>query len=209
MPHTFHAFVLCFLLIPSVYFAQCGPPPSANCSAVPISEMQLSGPSALNFSFQELSQYYGGITYSGSNILRLKVDPINGNCKWSLKMIIDNNPAAPTPFNEWETLFNYGTGTTAPPINLLDVRVYNGCNTPISSGVYQTFPGGNGSEIILIDDVALIPAGSCITNVNGAGSYLTNYNEYTFTIDYRITPNLNYSPGIYQLSVRFCLVEDN
>jgi len=202
-------FFIVFTSICSALSSQCGPPPSSNCAAVPVSEMQLGGSNAVSFTFQEMSQYYGGITFSGSNILRLKVEPITIDCKWSLKMIIENNPSAPTPANEWETLYSYGADANPPPISLLEVRVSNGCSTPIANGVYQNFPGTNGSEIILIDDIVINPAGSCVTNVNGAGSYLTNYNEFTFTIDYRITPGLSYSAGIYQLAVRFCLVEDN
>jgi hypothetical protein len=190
-------------------FAQCGPPPTNNCAPYPASEMLLGGSDAVYFTFNEFNQYYGGITYGGATTLRLKVDSLNSLCKWSLKMIVDNNPAATSDPSEWETLYSYGAGTSAPPINLLSVRVYNGCNTPIMSGVYQNFPGTNQSEITLIDDISLNPAGTCGPNVNGSGSYISNFNEFTFTIDYRVIPGLTFSPGIYQLSIRFCLVEEN
>jgi len=202
-----------FLLISSwlanSVFSQCGPPVSANCAPFPNSELLATGPSSLNFTFSDFNMYYGGLTMGGATVLRLRVDSLNSNCKWSLKMIVDNNPSATANPSDWETVYSYSGGPDIPDINLLQVRIYNGCNTPILNGVYQSFPGGNASEIILIDDVSINPAGSCGPNVNGYGSYITNFNEFTFTIDYRIIPQFLYSPGVYQLNIRFCLVESN
>jgi hypothetical protein len=122
-------------------------------------------------------------------------------------MYIDNN-GAPTPLNEWETSLPYSTSGAKPTLDLIQVKIYNGCNTPINSGVYQNFMPANGAFIDIINDVALNVAGSCTTNVNGAGSYLTNYNEYSFTVDYRIVPGLTHAAGMYTLNIRFCLVEE-
>ncbi|MBX7205901.1 MAG: hypothetical protein K1X81_10805 [Bacteroidia bacterium] len=188
--------------------AQCGPPAASNCQAVPASNMFISGNTNLDFIFDSFSKYSSGITISGATQLRLTVLPNNASCKWKLRVYIDNNPSAPTPVNEWETLTNYGGTGNIPQIDLMEVRIYNGCNTPINSGIYQNFTPLNGSYIDIINDIVLNPAGSCVTNVNGAGSYLTNYKEYSFTIDYRLQPGLLYKAGAYQLTLRFCLVED-
>jgi hypothetical protein len=61
----------------------------------------------------------------------------------------------------------------------------------------------------IVNDASLIPAGSCATNVNSAGSYLTDPNEYTFMVDYRIVPGLNFTSGYYQVVLHFCLVEQS
>ncbi len=52
------------------------------------------------------------------------------------------------------------------------------------------------------------PAGSCTTNVNGSGDYLTNYSEYNFNIDIRLKPGFQLNPGIFQLNVKFTLTEN-
>lgn len=188
-------------------FSQCGPPASAHCQGIPFSELIRSTPGNIDFTFDNFSKYNGGITFSGATLLRLKVLANDVSCKWVLRMYIDNN-GAPTPLNEWETSLPYSTSGLKPTLDLIQVKVYNGCNTPINSGVYQDFLPANGASIDIINDVALNVAGSCTTNVNGAGSYLTNYNEYSFTVDYRIVPGLTYAAGMYTLNIRFCLVEE-
>ena len=188
--------------------AQCGPPAASNCKAIPASNMFIAGNINLDFIFDSFSKYTSGITISGATQLRLTVLPNNASCKWKLRVYIDNNPSAPTPLNEWETLNSYGGSGNTPLIDLMEVRIYNGCNTPINSGIYQNFTPVNGSFIDIINDIVLNPAGACIANVNGSGSYLTNYKEYSFTIDYRLHPGLQYKAGAYQLTLRFCLVED-
>lgn len=188
-------------------YGQCEGVSSANCQAVPSSEMMLSTESSLSFAFTDFKDYTAGQTINGASRLRLKVEPNNALCKWSLRVYIENNPAAGTALSDWETLFNYGNQTSIPSLDLLELRVYNGCGTPISSGVYQKFQPVNGAYIDIINDSDLTIPGTCTTNVNGAGSYVTNYNEFTFNIDYRIVPGLSWSAGIYQLNLHFCLVE--
>ncbi|HET6226138.1 MAG TPA: hypothetical protein VFF27_07645, partial [Bacteroidia bacterium] len=152
-------------------------------------------------------KYNGGISMSGATLLRLKVLGNDASCKWVLRMYIDNNGGA-TPANEWQTSLPYSTSGAKPTLDLIQVKIYNGCNTPINSGVYQNFMPATGASIDIINDVALNAAGSCSTNVNSAGSYLTNYNEFSFTVDYKIVPGLNYAAGMYTLNIRFCLVEE-
>jgi hypothetical protein len=166
-----------------------------------------STPGNLDFTFDNFSKYNGGVTFSGATLLRLKVLPNDVSCKWVLRMYIENNGGG-TPNNEWETSFPYTASGLKPTLDLLQVKVYNGCNTPISSGIYQNFAAANWAPIDIINDAALNAAGSCVTNVNGAGSYLTNYNEYSFTVDYRIVPGLSYAAGMYTLNIHFCLVEE-
>ncbi|CAN5597879.1 hypothetical protein BH11BAC2_BH11BAC2_13310 [soil metagenome] len=196
-----------FSLVAMDCSAQCGAPTSANCQGVPFSELIQSSSGNVDFVFDDFSKYAAGITQSGTTMLRLKVAANNASCKWALRVYIENNPGAGTPVNEWETLNNYGSGADAPTLDLLALKIYNGCGTPINSGIYQNFAAVNGSFIDIINDATLIPQGSCITNVNGAGSYLSSANEYTFIIDYRVVPGLTFTPGTYQLILHFCLVE--
>ncbi len=188
-------------------FSQCGPPASAHCQGIPFSELIRSTPGNIDFTFDNFSKYNGGITLSGATLLRLKVLANDISCKWALRMYIDNNGGA-TPINEWETSLPYSISGLKPTLDLIQVKIYNGCNTPINSGIYQNFIPANGAFIDIINDVTLNAAGSCAPNVNGAGSYLTNYNEFSFTVDYRIVPGLTYAAGMYSLNIKFCLVEE-
>lgn len=187
--------------------AQCGAPTTSNCQAVPSSELIQSTSGAINLNFDDFSKYRSGITISGATTLRLKVLPNNASCKWSLRVYIENNPASGTPVDQWETVSMYGTGVNAPTLDLLSFKVYNGCGTPINNNIYQNFLPVNGAFIDIINDITLTTAGNCGTNVNGAGTYLSHPAEYTFMIDYRVLPGLNFSPGVYQLNLHFCLVE--
>ena len=189
---------------------QCNFPATSNCSGISpggTSEFHLiPSPNNVDFTFDELSDYLGGRTISGSTVLKLKVDAFNASCKWKLVMYLDNNSS---PGDEWETKTPYGTSGVTPEVDLIQVRVYNPCGTPQSNNVYQTF--SNMVTILpIIDAAAINPAGLCNgSEVNSKGSYLWDYGEFSFTIDYRITPGLtaNYKPGIYELKIRFCLVE--
>jgi hypothetical protein len=215
LPQPSYLFISKLLLFTVVSFgclesnAQCGSPVTANCQAVPSSELIQSGNGNVDFVFDDFSKYNGGITQSGTTTLRLKVLPNNPSCKWTLRVYIENNPGGGSPVNQWETLSSYGNGTDAPTLDLLAIKIYNGCGTPINSGVYQNFAAINGSFIDIVNDASLIPAGSCATNVNSAGSYLTDPNEYTFMVDYRIVPGLNFTSGYYQVVLHFCLVEQS
>ena len=123
-------------------------------------------------------------------------------------MDVDNNGHLPN--NEWDPIAYYGSSGDSPELNLIQINVYNGCGTPLNSGTYQIFSGNVQYDILeIIPDLAVrnMP-GSCDgTNINGPGSYLADYNEYNFTIDYRIIPGYNLRPGAYQIKIDFCLVE--
>lgn len=195
------------LLASNEVFGQCGAPSTANCQGVPVSELMQSSAGNVDFVFDDFSRYRSGITFSGVTTLRLKVVPNNASCKWALRVYIENNPSGGTPLDEWETINTYGAGSNPPTLDLLGFKVYNGCGTPINNNIYQNFAAVNGSFIDIINDVALTSAGGCTTNVNSAGTYLTNPSEFTFMIDYRIVPGLNFSSGVYQVNLHFCLVE--
>lgn len=209
--------VFAFYLFPLLASAQCGiydptlpyvcgPPSNSNCDAYPKNAMLLETSPTVNFTFDNMTAYNAGITYSGSTILHLKVDSGNAACKWKLVMYIDNG-GAPTAAGDWNKLATYGGSGTTPAISLLQVRVYNNCNTPMCES-WENFTT-TGQAIDIIKDAILVPAGSCTTNVNGLGSYLNHYNEYTFTIDYKIVPGFSMQPGTYNLTLHFCLVEDD
>lgn len=162
--------------------------------------------------FDDFTKYNAGVTINSVTRLRIRVedktiaDPL---CSWNLRMFIENNSGSGTPIDEWEELTSYGNGNADnPKISLLQVRVRNSCATSPSDNVFRSF--NDASEILDIIEQMLpvTPAGSCTQNVNGPGSYLTNFDEFNFDIDIRINPGFAYNPGIFNLNIRFRLEEN-
>ncbi len=164
-----------------------------------------------DFVFDSFSKYIAGVTFYGVAKVNIKVDdqvPPNPDCKWMLTMTVENNPSGGTGVDRWETLATYSLGSSNPPdIEILDVRITNGCSTSPVDGVYQHFIQ-SGDYIEIIENTGIrIDAGSCTTNVNGPGNHLMNYDEFHFQIDFRIVPGFDFDPGIYQLQIKFQLTE--
>ncbi len=215
LPLSYLFFFYLFFLIPFTHLAQCTPL-SANCDPNHAnSAIIMDTQPNKEFYFDSFGKYAGGITYNGSTILKVKVAANPSlTCQWKLVMIVSNGGSLVTPVSsEWETLVNYGFGTSSnkPTIDFLQVRVSNGCATPQNSGIWQQFNPADGDVIDIINPNSLTPAGAstaCGGETNGVGTYLgVDYNEFSFTVDYRIVPNLSFNPGRYELSIKFCLVE--
>ena len=206
-------FIISCSLVSICYSQPCQNPATSNCSdaIAGTSQFIMSTPGNVDFEFNDMQKYIAGITHSGSTQLRLKVDEIiAGQCKWHLMMYITNNGYLPA--NEWEPLTFYGSSGTAPLLTLIQVKVYNGCGTPVSD-IYRVFSPGNENDILEIipalPDPINMPAPCDGTMVNGTGSYLTDYNEYNFTVDYRVIPGYSLRPGAYQITIKFCLKEED
>ena len=162
--------------------------------------------------FDDFTRYNGGITINSVTRLRIIVedqtvpDPL---CSWSLRMFIENNSGAGTPVDEWEELTTYGNGNAGnPELSALQIRVRNTCATSPSDNTFQSFSTTSDVLDIIAQMLPVTPAGSCTQNVNGPGSYLTNFDEFTFDIDIRLNPGFQYNPGIYNLNIRFRLEEN-
>lgn len=167
------------------------------------------------FVFDNFSSYESG--YPRTTIARLRVrvlDKVTPDnlCSWNLTIDLDNNGA---PATEWEELSLYGTGIGLNPLlDIVEIRVTNDCLTSLDLS--------NFVSLNEIDDVLDIiepiigaleasdvkSAGSCTKNVNGAGDYINNYDEYTFKIEMRIKPGMSYNPGKFALSFNFRLEEN-
>lgn len=196
--------------------AICDAPTAAECAAFPNSQIILQNQQSsqlVEFTFDNFSDYNGGITYYGSTMLRLIVadnTSNGGTCAWKLKMHITNG-GVPIPTNEWETLASYGTSGAKPQLNLIKVRVTNACSSSPLNGAWQSFAAADNSFITLIDNAIPQAAGALFGcsggETNGVGSYLTNPGEYSFIIDYRLEPGLFRTPGKYEMAIKFCITE--
>ena len=162
--------------------------------------------------FDDFSYYQAGYNINSVARIRVKVtdqSPVDVACSWSLVMTIENNPGAGTPINEWDELALYGNGLNInPTIDMLEVRVRNVCATSPIDGTFQSFTNNGDIIDIIASMLPVTPSGSCTTNVNGAGDYLTEYSEYNFDIDVRLKPSFQLNPGIFQLNINFTLTEN-
>jgi hypothetical protein len=175
------------------------------------------------FTFDSFSKYLSGITITGGTILKLIVaddTTKSGVCDFKLCMSVSNFGATG---DEWKTEDSYGSSTSAPKptIGFLKIRVDNACHTPKNYGQWQEF-SNDGDTFGIIDQAgstSTTATSGCGfaagTEVNGAGTYLgPDYGEMTFVIDYKITPKttggaLSLAPGLYKMSIRYCLTEDD
>lgn len=173
----------------------------------PSSQMIMKTPNAYTFTFDNFSSYNGGLTITGGTILNIVTQNNPGDtCHWKLRMYIHTNDPGGTAWDG--QAYGSPSGGTKPLLDLLQVRVYNYCGTAYKNLVLQNFSNVNDGFIDIIDDVALHFPGSCGgSEVNTAGSYLTDYGEYSFNIDYVIKPGVRYTPGYYTISVNFCITE--
>lgn len=190
---------------------------SQNCATLNLTNSEI--PVSIDFFFDNMSDYVSGKTIAGKVQLKISATDIDGippPCKWGLKMRVQNytiNIPAPA-LTDWEDAVYYGTNGTPPPIDLIWVRAYNVCKTPINDGFVQfgPLPAETLDEIIIINDIAAnVAANPCIADVqiNTAGSYLTFYDQFVFNVDFRVKPDLtlNNRPGKYEIKVFFRLFE--
>jgi hypothetical protein len=191
--------------------------PTLGCSSLQIVDFKISE-SQQEFVFDTFSKWKSGITINGATVIRVIAVQDAGNpteiCDWKLRMRINNGSATG---NEWETLDTYGSSSSGnkPFVGMLKVKVSNGCGSPQFNDVWQTFA----TDMAVLNIINPSPSpvitnlgnANCGGETNGAGSYLSvDYNEFVFTIDYRIIPAVNTDlvPGRYQLKLDFCISQN-
>lgn len=194
----------------------CTPSPTFNCEDVTTGSVYLMASAAnIDMTFDSFGKFISGITVNGATLLRLTVAEVAAPvtpCRWQLHANIDNSAFLATN-TIWEQIYDYGTpGPPYPTIDKMQIRVRNACNTSLTGAGFANILNTTQSiDIVESPGVSNNPGipGVCPgTNVNRPGSYLTNYGEYAFAIDYRVLPTTTFMPGIYQLTIRFCLSED-
>ncbi len=163
----------------------------------------------VDFNFTRFNEINGGIVQSGSTQIRIKTkNNPSSTCQWKLVMYVSNFSGTTSP-TDWSNQVSYGSAAVGviPQLDLLEIRVDNFCHTASNSGIWQRFSALNGASLDIINSAILTPAGTCLSQVNGAGDFSSNYGEYNFTVDYRIIPGYSKKPGIYSIKIIFCLSE--
>ena len=170
-------------------------------------------PVSLNLQFTSFSDYVSGVTIIGAATLKLSISDkaiVDPDCRWFLRMEIENNPGSGTLTTDWETLVQFGSGVAPEPtLDILEVRISNNCATGIANGIFtKPFTSTLNIQDIIAASATTIAAGSCPNpGANGPGNYLENYGEYTFRLDVRVNPSYIFSPGIYQVNLKFHIEE--
>jgi len=166
------------------------------------------------FTFDTFGKYYsamnGGLTMNGATTIRLNVAG-NAACRWKLHAYFENFGARPSA--DWTVNTTYSATGTVPTIDILQLRIRNECSTSLTGAGFTPAMVDNSGTIFIIDNTIAPNANAgdpCpAQNVNSSGDYLTNYTQYHFMVDYKVTlPAMGLRPGNYSLMVRFCLSED-
>jgi hypothetical protein len=157
----------------------------------------------LDFTFNSIQKYINGITVA--HALELNINAIGS--EWDL--YIGATTTAAGSFNVINSYSN--TGTTPPPVSLIQARIYDSNNTPISgSGFFPLTDIATPTYIIgsSSNDAAVNCGDAVPTGTNTPGSYLTDPECYKFKVDLKLVPGLTYRPGLYTLRIDFIIIED-
>ncbi|WP_207427935.1 hypothetical protein [Pedobacter sp. SYSU D00535] len=154
----------------------------------------------VNFDFNTIEKYQKGIIIP--SFLTLRVE--SPGAEWDLYV------GTTTTTNGFFDVNNaYGSsGNSSIPVNILQARVYNTANTTQTGTSFFNLSDISSPNYI-IGSSGNDPAAPCgVTGANAAGSYNTQPQCYTFKVDLKATPGLNYRAGSYSLRVDFILMQD-
>ena len=193
----------------------------------PILQLNMSTPNQIDFTFDDINEYYGGITKYGATILK-----VSSTVTWDLYAVARSNGNVGAGY--WDQQIKYGTGgsrgtlantgaTNQLPLSLLEL--HQSQPNPISSaplGTYADYSANfppvaspSGSNSIYVDPTgAGVPPGSLHKYIAGhkgttgsadgvaGGSYLQAgagalTSNYYYSIDYRIVPGL---PAVFPMA---------
>lgn len=182
----------------------------------PVLQLEMTTPNQIEFTFDEISEYYAGITQYAATILK-----VSSTVSWDLYAVGRSNGTNGAEF--WDQQIDYGNDNTNAipdlPLSLLELRQSqanngDGAATGAFTDYNQAFsPSGTPSagNSLYVNGGTITPptaadkyiAGHAgTTGVAGddfipGGSYLTqtgNTSDYYYAIDYRILPGL---PAIF------------
>lgn len=186
----------------------------------PILQLNMSTPNQIDFTFDDINEYYGGITKYGATILK-----VSSTVNWDLYAIARSNGNVAAGF--WDQQIRYGTGgsggaTNRLPLSLLELRQTTAnANATAATGTFADYsaafpavaaPAGSNSIYVDPANAGTPPtaahkyiaghSGATATGADGVagGSYLTAgalTSDYYYSIDYRIVPGL---PSIFPMA---------
>jgi hypothetical protein len=186
----------------------------------PILQLNMSTPNQIDFTFDDINEYYGGITKYGASILK-----ISSTVNWDLYAVARSNGNVGAGF--WDQQIKYGTGGSGGannhlPLSLLELKQTTpNANASGATGTYADYssafppiasPAGSNSIYVDPANAGTPPGaahkylaghkGTTATGADGVagGSYLTAgalTSDYYYSIDYRIVPGL---PAVFPMA---------
>lgn len=180
----------------------------------PILQLDMSGPTNIDFVFDQISEYVGGITKYGATTLK-----VSSSVSWDLYAVGHSSSGG----TNWDHQLTYGEASdalalTTLPIELLELRQDKnnpdnaaGTGTAVDyRSAFQTSPSALGLNNIYASSTPyVVPAvsekfiagGTGTNEFVAGGSYLVTQaaavgavSNYYYSIDYRIVPGL---PAIF------------
>jgi hypothetical protein len=177
----------------------------------PVLQLNTVTNGSIEFSFNEMNEYYAGITRYGATVLK-----VTSTVNWDLYAIGSSSGNVAPGF--WDQQATYGSNggntTNRIPLSALELHQSNpNNNATAASGLFKDYSSPfpsvsspSGSNSIYVDPAnAGTPPGSSHKYIAGhagitgtgtdavaGGSYLTNgtSTDYYYSIDYRIVPGL-------------------
>lgn len=178
---------LSFLLLKSVVFAQS------------VSFAVKTSPN-VDLVFDTIDKYKNGIILP--SFLTLRVESIG--TEWDLYV---GTSTATGGFFDLNNAYS-STGNSMIPVGILQARVSNPANTSLTGSSFFNLTDIS-NPTYLIGSTANDATVNCgTTGANVPGSYSSSPQCYTFKVDLKANPGLNYRAGSYALRVDFVLIQD-
>lgn len=152
----------------------------------------------VDFVFNTIQKYQSGLVAMNAMTLRITAVGVN----WDLYVGAETDVAG-----SWNVVTTYGTNGDEPNVELLKVRFRNTANTSQETAFFNLTDVN--TPVYIIGSGAVDPSINCPgAGTNTPGSYLSEPQCYLFNIDLQITPGFSLKPGLYELIIKYVIVED-
>ncbi|MBO3700717.1 hypothetical protein [Roseivirga sp. E12] len=151
----------------------------------------------LSFTFNTIRQYTSGVVLG--NATEFTIDT---TVDWDLYVGTETFTVG-----QWDLIETYSSaGTNAIPVSILEIRADSPGRTSQQSAFFPLqdiatptyLIGSNANDISIGTGVG----------TNDPGDPIADPFTHKFRVSYKLTPGINYAPGIYSLTVVFTVAED-
>lgn len=151
----------------------------------------------LDFTFNTIRHYTNGIIKPSATEFR-----IDSSEQWDLYV----GAQTVTP-GQWDLLSAYSSaGNSNVPVSILEIRAVSLGGTSQQPSFFELQDLSN--PVYLIGSGANDPEITTGVGTNTAGDGVSDPFSHRFRIDYRLTPGVNFRPGVYSMTIVFTLAED-
>jgi hypothetical protein len=143
----------------------------------------------VDFVFNTIDKYTNGIILP--HALELNINAVG--TQWDLYI-----GTTTTTAGSWNINTTYSSsGISPPPVSLMQARIYNADNTPVSGNGFIPLTD-IATPLFIIGSTLNDPAVNCSdpspVGTNEAGNYITDPECYKFKVDLKVVPGLNNRP---------------